>query len=102
MGQAGPSTVPAAFDTTASLSDVGKCIVATGAITIPASTFIQGDAFTIYNATSSSITITQGSGVTLRLAGTTTTGNRTLAAYGLASLWCNSASEIVSAGAGLN
>ena len=42
----------------------------------------------IFNDTGGNITITQGSGVTLRLVATSTTGSRTLATYGLATLLC--------------
>ena len=41
-------------------------------------------------------------GLTLRLAGTATTGNRTLAARGLATIWFNSASEAVASGPGVS
>jgi hypothetical protein len=47
--------------------------------------FDIGTVITIVNSSASSITITQGSGVTLRLSGSSSTGNRTLAAYGLCS-----------------
>jgi hypothetical protein len=43
---------------------------------------------TVFNNSGSSQTITQGTSVTLRLAGTATTGNRTLAQYGVATLLC--------------
>lgn len=79
----------------------GQCMAATGGVTINNSTFAAGDAFSIYNDSASSITITQGAGLTLRLAGTTTTGNRTLAARGMCTLWFNGASEAVISGAGV-
>lgn len=88
--------------TTAVVGDVGKCIAATAGITIPNSTFAAGDALSIYNNSASSITITQGSGLTLRQVGTATTGNRTLAAYGYCTIWFNSASEAVIMGGGLS
>jgi hypothetical protein len=80
----------------------GKMIATTGSMTIPNSVFAQGDAFAIYNNSASSISITQGSGVTLRWAGTTSTGTRTLAARGLVTVsFPVSASEAVVTGAGL-
>lgn len=88
--------------TTATTSERGYCYAATGTMTIPASTFAAGDAFSIYNNSASAITITQGSGLTLRQAGTGNTGSRTLAAYGLVTLWFNSATEAVISGAGLS
>jgi len=85
---------------TASTVDVGKVIAVTAGITIPNSTFAAGDAVSIYNDSASSITITAGV-TTLRLAGTTTTGNRTLAARGMATVWFNSATEAIISGAGV-
>jgi hypothetical protein len=70
-------------------SDVGKHIsITTGGVTCNASVFSAGDAVTIYNNSGSSQTITAGSGVTIRLAGSSSTGNRTLAQYGVATLLC--------------
>ena len=87
--------------TTAVVGDVGKCIAVTAGITIPNSTFAAGDAVSIYNDSAAAITITSGV-TTLRLAGTTTTGNRTLAARGMATVWFNSATEAVISGAGVS
>lgn len=53
----------------------------------------------VYNNSASPITLTQGSGLTLRLAGTSLTGNRTLAARGLAVVyWPASSTAVVSGG----
>jgi hypothetical protein len=87
---------------TATTGDVGKCIAVTAGITIPSGTFAAGDAVSIYNDSASSITITQGSGLTLRLAGTANTGNRTLAQRGMATIWFNSANEAIISGSGLS
>ena len=86
---------------TAVVGDVGKVIAVTAGITVPNSTFAAGDAISIYNDSAAAITITAGVG-TLRLAGTTTTGNRTLAARGMATIWFNSATEAVISGAGVS
>lgn len=72
---------------TLALSDRGKSVDTTAGVTVPPNSsiaFSVGSVVTITNTSASGITITQGSGVTLRLAGTTSTGNRTLAAYGQA------------------
>jgi hypothetical protein len=69
-------------------SDVGKHISTNSGVTVNASIYSAGDVFTIYNNSSSSITITAGASVTFRLAGTATTGPRTLAQYGVATLLC--------------
>jgi hypothetical protein len=86
---------------TAVVADVGKCIAVTAGITIPNSTFAAGDALSIYNDSASAITITAGV-TTLRQAGTANTGNRTLAARGMATVWFNSATEAVISGAGVS
>jgi hypothetical protein len=71
------------------VGDAGKHIsITTGGVTVDASIFSIGDMITIFNNSGSSQTITQGTSVTLRLAGTATTGNRTLAQYGIATLLC--------------
>jgi hypothetical protein len=88
--------------TTAVVGDVGKCIAVTAGITIPNATFAAGDAVSIYNDSASAVTITQGASLTLRQAGTTNTGNRTLAARGMATIWFNSSSEAVISGAGVS
>jgi hypothetical protein len=85
---------------TAAVGDVGKCIAVSAGLTIPSGTFAAGDAISIYNDSASAVTITQGSGLTLRLAGSTTAGNRTLAPRGVATIWFNSANEAVLSGAG--
>jgi len=86
---------------TAVIGDAGKCITVTAGITIPNATFAVGDAISIYNDSAAAITITQGTSLTLRLAGTTSTGNRTLAARGMATIWFNLTSEGIISGSGL-
>ena len=68
--------------------DAGKHINAANTITVDDGIFEIGDCVSIFNDTGGNITITQGSGVTLRLVATSTTGSRTLATYGLATLLC--------------
>ena len=87
---------------TAAVGDVGKVIAVSAGITIPNATFAAGDAVSIYNDSASSVTITQGASLTLRQAGTTNTGNRTLAARGMATIWFNSSSEAVISGSGVS
>ena len=86
-------------------SDAGSLLTpTTGTITVPARIFTNGDTITIYNNSSSgssAITIAQGNGVTLRQAGTTNTGNRTLAAFGLCTVVAISDTTLVITGAGL-
>ena len=85
-------------------SDAGKTIsITTGGVTVPNSVLSAGNIVTIYNNSGSSQTITQGSGVTLQWAGQTasTTGNRTLGLYGIATIIYISSSVAVISGAGL-
>ena len=56
---------------------------------------------TLINNSGASQTITQGSGVTLHNSADATTGNRTLAARGMATVWFASASVAYISGAGL-
>jgi hypothetical protein len=87
---------------TLAVSDVGKHIsITTGGVTVPESVFAVGDNVTIFNNSASNQTITQGSGVTLRAGGTTNTGNRTLAGYGVATVLCVAADVFVITGTGL-
>jgi hypothetical protein len=85
-------------------SDAGKTIsITTGGVTINNSVNSAGDIVTIYNNSGSSQTITQGTGVTLQWAGqsASTTGNRTLGLYGMATVVFISASNAVITGSGL-
>ena len=62
-----------------------------------------GNIVSIYNNSGSSQTITQGTGVTLQWAGqaSSSTGNRTLGLYGIATIVFISASNAVITGSGL-
>lgn len=105
VGPAGPSDVPPNSQTSAyslALSDNGKHInITTGGVTVPNSVFSAGNVVSIYNNSGSNQTITQGTGVTLRLAGGSATGNRTLGQYGLCTVLCVGSGEFVISGAGL-
>lgn len=83
-------------------TDNGKCIAqTTGGLTINNNVLTAGNSLAYYNDSASSQTISFGAGVTGRLAGTTTTGQRTVAARGLITIFARSASEIICSGAGL-
>jgi hypothetical protein len=85
------------------LSDRGKCIDANGNITIPANTsaaFPVGAVVGFTNVSAAAITIAITTD-TLHLAGTATTGTRTLASWGMASMRKVSATVWVISGAGL-
>ena len=84
-------------------SDIGKHIsITTGGVTINTGIFSAGDAVSIYNNSGSNQTITQGTSVTLRSAGTANTGNRTLAQYGVCTVLCVGSETFVISGAGLS
>jgi len=105
-GSTGPATVlensqGSAY--TIQSSDNGKFInITTGGVTVETSTAMTaGQNVVIFNNSGSNQTITQGASVTLRLAGTATTGNRTLAQYGVATILCFASNTYVIAGNGL-
>lgn len=105
-GPAGPATVTQNSQTSAytvTSTDNGKYIdITTGGVTFATTTgFTAGQNVAIYNNSTSSQTITQGTSVTLRWAGTSTTGNRTLAQYGVATVICVGSNTYVIAGTGL-
>jgi hypothetical protein len=86
-------------------SDAGKCInITTGGVTVPSGVFSAGDVVTIYNNSASSQTITQDVGLTLQWAGqsASTTGNRALGLYGIATALFVSPTVAVISGAGLS
>lgn len=73
--------------------EVGKCFSTTSGVTIP--TRAEGDLCAVYNNSGSAITLTQDSGLTLRVAGTGTTGNYPLPQRGLVTIWWHSATEAI-------
>ena len=84
-------------------ADAGKTIsITTGGVTVNSSIFSVGDAVSVYNNSGSNQTITQGTSVTLRQAGTANTGNRTLAQYGVCTLLCVASNVFVISGAGIS
>jgi len=89
-GNAPPTLQNVAY--TLAASDVGKIIFKNNTTaytyTVPASVFSAGDMVSICNdGTSGNISIAQGSGMTLRLSGTTSTGTRTLLPRGMAMIY---------------
>jgi len=112
-GADGGRNIPQNTDTgtvTLDINDAGDHIsisspTGTG-VTVPANVFAVGDVVTVYNNSTSNLTITQGTNVTLRQAATSNTGNRTLAQYGVCTIMCvadvTDADVFVIAGAGLS
>jgi len=84
------------------LLDAGKHIsITTGGVTVPSGIFSAGDTISIFNNSAANQTITQGASVTMYLAGTATTGNRTLAQRGICTILCVASNVFVISGAGL-
>ena len=80
-------------------SDVGKHVsISSGNITVPQSVFSIGDIVTIYNNSASSRSIIQGTGATLRKAGTVNTGTCSLSEYGTTSILCVASNVFVVSG----
>lgn len=76
-------------------SDAGKVVQAhttTATVVVPDSVFSVGNVVTILNGGTGSITISQGTGFDLRNSINGTTGNRTLAQYGMATIYFATAS----------
>ena len=82
------STRTAAY--TVALADVSMAVpITAGGITVPANAttpFVRGDIIVILNTGAASQNIVGAAGVTLTLAGTTSTGNRAIAQNGLVTL----------------
>ena len=87
---------------TLSVDDVGELINTSSGVTVPSGTLSAGDAITIFNSSTSDITITEGSSVTMYLAGSATTGDRTLAQKGVATVLCVGTDTFTILGGGLS
>lgn len=84
-------------------ADVGKHIsITTGGITIPVDVFSIGDNVTIFNNSTSNQSIAVATGGTLRSGGSTVTGTRTLANYGVATILCVADDVFVITGTGIS
>jgi len=83
-------------------SDMNSTINATGTITVANGVATAGDIVIVHNATGGGISITDGTITTMRLAGTATTGTRTLAQRGVAFLFFATATEVVVGGSGVS
>jgi hypothetical protein len=94
------SGVPQSASTTIAVTDNGKCIVATGTIIVPNAVMAAGNAVSIYNNSAAAISLT-ATITTLRLAGTATTGTRTLAQRGICTIWFLSGTEAIVSGSGV-
>lgn len=87
---------------TLTLDDRGAMVFASTDRTIPANVFSARDVVTVFNNGAATISLVQGAGLTLRIAGTTSTGSRNLASRGICTIVFASATEAVVTGAGVN
>ena len=99
-------TVPVQSKTTAYTlvaTDNGQLISSTnGGFTIPANIFAAGSTVSLYNNTTNTNSITQGTGLTLTWAGQASTGSRTMYSNCLATIFFLSTTNAIIAGAGLS
>jgi hypothetical protein len=79
----------------------GKLVTVSAGFTLSTG-LAAGTIFNVYNNSASSITITQDTGLTLRLVGSSLTGNRTIGAYGLATIIATSTTVYLMNGAGVS
>lgn len=70
---------------------------ATGTVTVPSGVFSANDVV-IIRAGSGTFTLTQGSGLTMHLHGTASTGSRTVAVYGVVAIQFTSSTECIVSG----
>lgn len=88
----GYRNIPRGADQTINTAKVGRVVVLTAGATIPSATFAADDTIALYNNSAAAITITQGASLTM-YGPNASTGNRTLAARGWATIWFNTANE---------
>jgi len=82
--------------------DSGKIINTSANVTVNGAIFSNGQAVSVYNNSVANISIISGTGVTMYLGGTATTGTRTLAQKGVATLAMVDSNTFVISGAGLS
>jgi hypothetical protein len=90
---------------TLQITDNGNLVsISTGGVTVPSFIFAVGMNVTIFNNSTSTQTITQGTSATMYLAGSpvVTTGNRTLNPHGIATVICVSYNIFAITGAGVS
>lgn len=87
---------------TVTVADKGKSIDTTSDVTIPSSVFEVGDIIVVTNLRTTNRSIIPAPGVTFHLAGTESTGLRTLAVYGVATFRMVSHNVWLASGAGLS
>ena len=99
-------SIPSNYQTSAYTlvaSDAGKAVIQAGqtSVTIPNSTLTGGDAVTIINGNTGSISIVSGTGLVLFFSADGSQGNRTLGPRGVATVYFHSATYAYISGSGL-
>lgn len=79
----------------------GECLETTTSQTLESADVVQGRTYMLLNDSNSTWTLIQGSGVTLRLAGTMETGSLTIDPHALVTIRCKASGVAVVAGAGV-
>ena len=84
-------------------SDAGKVIaISSGGITVPHNVLGTGHAVTLINNSGTDQTITQAASLSMYYTADQSTGNRTLAGRGMATIWFSSGAEAYITGSGLS
>ena len=87
------------------VSDKGQCVHAHGsttAVTVNINTFAAGDVVSIVNGDSGTVAITQGTSFSLRNTADSSTGSKTLASFGMATIWFSGHNVGYISGSGLS
>lgn len=101
ISASGAVLAPLTTRSTSTTLAMGQVHSVTAGVTIPDGQ-TAGNWVAVYNNSASPITLTQDTSLTLRLGGTATTGNRTLAQRGLAVMWYEGSNEAVCIGQGVS
>lgn len=97
-----PIAVSSETSGTLTAASSNRIVITTAGVTINDGVHAAYDQILIYNNSASSVTITQDTGMTLRLDGTTTTGNRTLGPRGKMHVFFNTNAEAICSGTGVS
>lgn len=78
----------------------GECLATSSNVLVD--TQPAGSACSVYNDSSSAIQLNEDTGITLRMAGSASTGTRIVAGRGMVTIWYNSTTEAIVGGSGLS
>lgn len=83
------------------LADRGSVVRRAATTTVPSAVFAANDVVTVKNTSGVNISLAEGAGLTMRKAGTITTGSLTIGPYGFATILFDSSTECAAAGPGV-